>query len=86
MAAQLVLPLIGPGSKNEPMIGIFKPSRSSSSQMQGELEIGGEIKMVSTAFEFLDGINVSATIGGKDFRDKISKQQSPPRKSHAQPV
>ena len=39
-----------------------------------------------TALEFLDVVNVSATIDGKDFEEKISTQRCSPGESHAQPV
>ena len=54
--------------------------------MQRELPNGVETKRVSTALEFLDVVNVSAAIDGKDFEEKISKQQCSPGESHAQPV
>ena len=89
MAAQLPLIRSGSNSTNEPVdesMCIFKPSRSSSSPLQRELANGVEIEWVSTALEFLDVVNVSAAIDGKDFEDKISTQQSSPGESHAQPV
>ena len=54
--------------------------------MQRELPNGVEIKRVSTALEFLDVVNVSTAIDGKDFEEKISTQRCSPGESHAQPV
>ena len=53
--------------------------------MQRQLPNGVETKRVSTALEFLDVVNVSAAIDGKDFQEKISTQRCSAGESHAQP-
>ena len=46
---------------------------------------GKDVKRVSTAFEFLNAVKVSATTDRNDFKDKMSTQWSWPGESHARP-